>query len=174
MKTVPYFIILLILYCSSATGQNTDFNQNVSSVDSIIETLYSVISGEKGEKRNWEKFKYLFHPEARLIPTIKNDKGLGVNYLTPQDYINRFGQKLEENGFYEKEIHRVTERFGNIVHLFSTYESYQSKTDNTPFARGINSIQLLYDGTRWWIINIYWQSESSKHPLPDKYLPKNK
>ena len=77
-----------------------------------------------------------------------------------------------DNGFYEVELHRDVEQFGNIAHVFSTYESYRSKDDTEPFMRGINSIQMLYDGKRWWIINVYWMQESEEHPIPQKYLPK--
>ena len=42
--------------------------------------------------------------------------------------------------------------------------------DRKPFMCGINSIQLFYDGARWWIVSIYWQHESPKHPIPKNYL----
>ena len=81
--------------------------------------------------------------------------------------------ELVENGFFEKEINRVTNTFGNITQVFSTYESFRSESDEKPFMRGINSIQLLNDGDRWWIINIYWTQESKENPIPDEYLPKS-
>ena len=81
-------------------------------------------------------------------------------------------RKTGENGFFEKEIHREVNTFGNITQAFSTYESFRSETDELPFARGINSIQLLNDGNRWWIINIYWTQESEQNPIPEAYLPK--
>jgi hypothetical protein len=59
-----------------------------------------------------------------------------------------------------------------MTQVFSTYESYRSEADEEPFARGINSIQLLNDGSRWWIINIYWTAESKNNPIPVEYLPK--
>jgi hypothetical protein len=58
-------------------------------------------------------------------------------------------------GFYEKEIARRTEQFGNIAHVWSIYESRHNEDDPEPFMRGINSIQLFNDGKRWWIVNIY-------------------
>jgi hypothetical protein len=36
--------------------------------------------------------------------------------------------------------------------------------------RGINSIQLFNDGSRWWILSIYWQHETPQHAIPQKYL----
>lgn len=76
-----------------------------------------------------------------------------------------------ENGFYEKELHKVTERFGPIAHVFSSYESFRTEADTAPFMRGINSIQLMHSGDRWIIINIYFTQETEENPIPEKYLP---
>ena len=75
-----------------------------------------------------------------------------------------------KEGFYENEVARKVETYGNITHVFSTYASYHSKKDEKPFVRGINSFQLLFDGTRWWVVTIYWQGETADNPIPDKYL----
>ncbi len=91
--------------------------------------------------------------------------------MTVDDYITVSGPWLVDNGFYEKEIHREVQVFGNIAQVFSTYECFHSKTDETPFMRGINSIQLLFDGQRWWIINIYWAQATAENPIPKAYLP---
>ncbi|HRV56143.1 MAG: hypothetical protein R2802_03325 [Flavobacteriaceae bacterium] len=146
------------------------YAEKVATLDSTLTTLYQVISGEKEEERDWQLFKYLFHPDAKLIPSGKNKEGdYLVRYLSPQQYIDFSGQWLVDNGFYEKEISRKTDTFGNITQVFSTYESFYSKTDEKPFMRGINSIQLLYDGKRWWVINIYWTQETPENPIPEKY-----
>jgi len=42
--------------------------------------------------------------------------------------------------------------------------------DPKPFMRGINCIQLFYEGARWWIVSIYWQQESPGASNPGKYL----
>ena len=94
--------------------------------------------------------------------------------MTPEDYIKSSGKWLYDNGFHEKEINRQVQTFGNITQVFSTYESYRNKDDKKPFMRGINSIQLMNDGKRWWIINIYWMRESEEHPIPKQYLPKTR
>ncbi len=169
MKVITTIFILLISTCVMA--QKSDYSDKVKTIDSTIETLYAVISGEKGEARDWELFKYLFIPEAHLIPSGKGQDGkTGYRVLTPAQYVETSGSYLEQNGFFEKEISRETDRFGNIVQLFSTYESYHSEKDEKPFARGINSIQLLYDGERWWVLNIFWQAETAEFPIPQSYL----
>lgn len=145
---------------------------SVLTLNSTIKALYDVISGEKGEERNWKQFKFLFKPDAKLIPSGKDKAGnYRVRYMTPDDYIKGSGEWLVENGFFEKEIHREVDTFGNITQVFSTYESFYSESDEKPFMRGINSIQLLNDGKRWWVINIYWTQESEENPVPKKYLP---
>ena len=170
------FIALLFTLITAFQGYGQDANQKrmnkVNSLDNILTTLYDVISGEKGEERDWDLMKYLFHEDAKLIPTGKNAEGISkARYLTVDDYINSSGKWLIENGFFEKEIHRIINTYGPITHVFSTYESYYSEADETPFMRGINSIQLMNDGDRWWIINIYWSQETEENPIPKAYLP---
>lgn len=169
---MKYLIVIVYFVSAFAFSQETpEYSKHVETLDSTLETLYSVISGDKGEARNWELFKFLFHKDAKLIPTGKTEAGqFDANYMTPDDYIERAGKWLVDNGFHEVEISRNEQSFGNITQVFSTYESYRSKSDTEPFMRGINSIQLLNDGKRWWIINIYWQQETEDNPIPDTYL----
>ncbi|MDW3652269.1 MAG: hypothetical protein R8P61_34655 [Bacteroidia bacterium] len=172
---MKYFTLLLsfsFLLMSSSIAQDK-YAADVASLDAIIEALYGSISGDKGEKRDWDRFKYLFTPEAKLIPSAKNPEGITkYRIMTPESYVETSGSYLEENGFFEKETYRVTEEYGSLVHIFSTYDSYHTSKDEKPFARGINSIQLLHDGKRWWIMQIYWLGETKDNPLPAKYLPK--
>lgn len=172
MKLSGFAAIIFITLSFNLTAQN-DYSNDVNSLDNIMSTLYAVISGEKGEARDWNRFKNLFVEDARLIPSGKNQEGK-INYrvMTTSDYVESAGKRLVEVGFHELEIHRKTENYGSLVHVWSTYESYHSKTEKTPFARGINSIQLMNDGNRWWILQIYWLGESKDNLLPDKYLPK--
>jgi len=88
----------------------------------------------------------------------------------PESYVEQNGAALEQGGFFETEIGRVTERFGLIAHAFSAYESKRSVSDAEPFARGINSFQLMYDGDRWWVVSIFWQSEGPNNPIPARYI----
>ena len=172
-KYLLLFFIATISFTIEAQESNVKYAEKVKTIDSTLETLYAVISGEKGEERDWDLLRYLFLEDAKLIPSGKNKDGLYLaQYMTPSDYINTAGSWLIENGFFEKEIHRIVNTFGNITQVFSTYESFHSKTDTEPFMRGINSIQLLNDGERWWIVNIYWTQETSENPIPLEYLPK--
>ena len=144
---------------------------DVESIDAILGALYDVISGPAGQARDWDRFRSLFAPGARLIPTSQQPDGSRAMMVwTPNEYAERAGPGLERNGFFEREIGRTTEQFGQLAHVFSAYDSKRSAQDATPFARGINSIQLRNDGTRWFVVTIFWDSERPGQPIPAKYL----
>ncbi len=149
---------------------------DVASIDAIMKAVYDVISGDAGKKRDWDRFRSLFHKDARLIPAGKNatTKVISARAFTPEEYIERSSPFMEKEGFFEKEIARRTDLYGNIAQVFSTYASYHKAEDKTPFARGINSFQLLNDGNRWWVMTIYWQGETPETPIPKEYLKTKK
>ena len=148
--------------------------EDVKSVDAILAALYDVISGPKGKARDWDRMRSLFIPDARLIPSRinKDTQQVDAIVLSIDGYIARSSTTMTTNGFFEHSIHNQVEQFGNIAHVWSTYESRHNSDDATPFARGINSIQLLKDGDRYWIVNIFWDSERPDSPIPAKYLGK--
>ena len=156
---------------------------DVASVEAIVAALYDVISGPAGKKRDWNRFRSLFAPGARMIPTVpRRPPGTApdapltgaeeyvARVLAPEDYVTRSGPYLEEHGFFERESARRVEQFGHIAHVFSTYEARHKAEDPAPFMRGINSIQLVNDGKRWWVVSIFWEAESNRLKLPEKYL----
>jgi hypothetical protein len=156
---------------------------DVASIDNIIAALYDVISGPAGRKRDWDRMRSLFVPGARLMPTspvrpagtapdapLKGDEPFGTRVLDVEGYITRGGPYLEEHGFFERESARRVETYGHIAHVWSTYESRHKAEDPKPFARGINSIQLMNDGKRWWVVSIFWEQETPQTQIPSKYL----
>ena len=145
---------------------------DVSSPETILNAVYNVISGAQGQPRDWDRMRSLFIPDARLIPTVPANGHTDAVVLTIDGYIARASSRMATMGFYERSIHNDTEQYGNIVQVWSTYESRHAPTDATPFARGINSFQLLKDGDRYWIVNIFWDAETPDHPIPAQYLPK--
>jgi len=145
---------------------------DVASIDAILAAVYDAISGPAGQARNWDRFRSLFHPAARLIPSGRTAEGGRVaRAMTPDEYVTRSAPALERDGFFEIEIARRVEEYGSIAHVFSTYESRRTSQDEKPFMRGINSFQLFHDGSRWWVVTIFWQGESADGPIPAKYLP---
>lgn len=165
---------------SSTTAPRTD---EVETIDGIIAAVYNVISGPAGQKRDWDRMRTLFAPGARLIPTaavrpadaapdapLNGDEAHAAQVLDLDGYVARAGKYLEENGFFESETARRVETYGHIAHAWSTYESRHKADDAAPFARGLNSIQLIHDGRRWWVLSIFWEAETPRTPIPEKYL----
>lgn len=145
--------------------------KDVESSDAIIKSIYDVISGPAGQKRNWDRMRSLFTEDARMVAIAKTPTGeIRRRHMTVEDYIKLSGPSLESRGFFEKEISRKTEQFANLVHIWSTYEARSKVDDAKPMMRGINSIQLWNDGKRWWVLSIVWQAEDPTTPLPEKYL----
>jgi hypothetical protein len=144
---------------------------DVKSVDSLLAALYDVISGAAGE-RDWSRFRSLFLPNARLTSAEKTPDGvIHVRPSSVEDYVRLGGDYFLKNGFFEKPIVSRVETFGNVAQVFSSYESRHALGE-APFARGINSLQMLYDGKRWWVVNILWDEERPDNPLPKDFATK--
>ena len=174
MRAVAAVLTVMLLACAAvpaawaqpATGPRA---ADTASPEAIIAALYEVISGPAGQARDWDRFRGLFAVGARLLPAAPRTDGSVPAALSPDDYITRANDALLK-GFFEQEVASRTETFGTIMHVFSTYESRRAKSDEKPFARGINSIQLMQHGGRWWVVTVMWDSERPDNPIPAKYL----
>ena len=136
---------------------------DVASRDSILLAVYNVISGPAGA-RDWDRFRSLFIPGARLTSAQKNKDG-SFFLEDVEGYVQGAGEYFKTHGFYENSIVNRVQKFGNIAQVFSSYESRNAPNEK-PFARGVNSIQLFNDGTRWWVVSILWDEETPANPLP--------
>lgn len=144
---------------------------DVSSVDAIIKAFYEAPAGGPGQARDWDRYLSLFVPDARLIAARPGAEGAaGAMFLPAPDYVEANKNYFEKGGFWDKEVGRRVESFGNMVQVWSTYESRHKSADSAPYLRGINSIQLLKDGSRYWIVNVFWDFERPDNPLPAKYI----
>lgn len=144
--------------------------EDVSSLDGIIKAFYEVVSGPAGEPRQWSRDRTLYIPGVRFVSMNVNAKDEPVAHVMDhQQFVDSSDATVTTKGFFEWEIHRETKRFGNIAHIFSTYESHLTK--NGPvIARGVNSIELFWDGKRWWIAGAIWDEERKDNALPKDLL----
>ena len=122
----------------------------------------------------------IFLPVGMLIPPKRPNEDIFTT-LDVDQFADRFKkanatrkEKGEPTGFVERELWRRTDCFGNVCQIFSTYESKNAASDEKPFQRGINSIQLLKDGKRWWIASVIWDVERTDNPIPAQYLTPGK
>jgi hypothetical protein len=137
--------------------------EDVESIEGIVKAMYEVISGPAGT-RDWERERTLLHPSARLMPTRVEEGRSLVDVFDCDGYITSRTPFFAANDFYEVEVAHRVERFGNIAHVWSTYEGRRSM-ESPPFLRGINSIQLFHDGDRWWVMSVMWDNERPDSPL---------
>lgn len=192
--TTKLYSILVALACSSAVGAQTPSEKNlvaktesandpaadiaklrasvpspqssdVKSIDAIIVALYQSISGPAGP-RDWSRLRSLMMPEARLTASFVDEKGRQtVQRWTVDQFIADFDAPLSANPLYESALVNRTQRYGNIAQVFSSYAT-RSTPDGKPFDRGINSIQLVYDGGRWWVLSILWDTDRPGNSIP--------
>ena len=151
--------------------------EDVGSPEAIVRAMYEVISGpaEMDRERNWDRLRSLFLPGARFIlVTWRGADGAGEEVLRAWDvegFIEAAKGFYQESAFYEREVARRVERFGDIAHVFTTYESRVGSEESDPVARGINSVQVVRSGHRWWIAHLTWDLERADRPIPEAYLP---
>ncbi len=171
-----------VILATLALGQNADAPHivvkdipanpaDVSTLDSLVRALYEVISGPAGQERNWSRAKSLFIPDIRMIATNPNKAGQpNVRMISFQEYVDRVSVSVQKQGFYESEIKCSVRQFGNVAQVFT---SYQIKHDpkEQPLVLGINALQLYYDGHRWWIASVVWDTDRPGNSLPKELAP---
>jgi hypothetical protein len=143
--------------------------EDVATTEAIVAAYYASTSGKPGEARDWKRLQSLLHPDARLIAARGvAEGGAAAVVLSPLDYIGQNKKYFEKAGMIDTEVARRVETFGYVAHVWSTYESRRAPGQDA-YSRGIASIQLLKDGDRWWILNIFWDRERQDNPMPEKY-----
>jgi hypothetical protein len=142
-----------------------------ATIDGIVTAMYESISGPKGTPGQWGRDRSLHHPRALLIPARQAPGGPAAGVMDFDEFVASRAPYLAENDFYEVEIGRKEFRFGVIAHVLSSYEA---RTAPAPagkvLRRGVNSIQLMHDGTRWWILSTLWDNEREGVQLPEDLL----
>lgn len=164
---IVFLLLSLTTYSQESDKSDYPLQADVQTIDGIIKAYYDVISGQAGQPRDWERDMSLHHPDALITITGKDKNNNSyINTQTLSEYHKSFG--VPKSGFWEYEISREIQTFGNITHIWSTYETKEEK--NGPVTqRGINSIQLYYDGSRWWILSWMYDNERTDNPIPKEY-----
>lgn len=127
----------------------------VTSTKGIIDWAYELISGKAGAERDWDSWRSLHAPGARLIP-IEGEQRV-AHVMSPDEYIASRSPFFEKTSFYEIETEREELRFGRLAQVWSKYVAV-SEPGGKPIRKGVNSIQLWNDGERWWILSVAWDA----------------
>ena len=185
MKRTGWTLVALLLTAAVASGQmrrrESPAPADAASPEAIVAALYASVSHGPEASPDWERMRTIFLPVGMLVPPRKPEEAL-FTVIDVDGFEERYKKSMAAakekgtppTGFFEKELSRRTDCFGNICQIFSTYESRHTESDAKPFVRGINSIQLLRDGQRWWIASVIWDVERSDNPIPQAYLPQAK
>lgn len=169
MPALPAFLLrsaaLLTLLGALGPARATDADPaDVASVDAIIAAYYEVVSGPAGAVPDIERDRFLHHPDAWVA--IIREGSDGERTIMRGGLDDYYGIEPGETppprqaGFFEWETDREVRRSGDMVHAWSAYESGPTP-DGPATARGVNSINLYWDGARWWIMG--WMFDSTLH-----------
>jgi hypothetical protein len=173
MKRAATLLVFILLSCITRPTHAqtlTKFGDNVSTLNGIIKAYYDVVTVKKGEKASYERDSLIHWPGVSVgTAGINKNSKPTFHYMSLKEYHRLADPALEKYGFYEKEISRKVEKFGSIYHVWSTYESRNESTGPI-IERGINSIELFYDGTRFWVLGWFYDGERKDNPIPAKYL----
>jgi hypothetical protein len=180
MRRLSLSLALAATLCSSALRAQEPKSPaaatscpSTATLDQLITAIDAGVSGTANQDRTC--FRALFLPDARLIPIRVGADGTATPHvLSVDDWITA----VAKNGsmvFYEKQIKVSTESWAHMAHLWSTYETRTTPDGKPPegkvLDRGINSIQAIFDGKQWHVMEIIWQAEKPDDPVPAKYLP---
>ncbi len=138
---------------------------DVQSIDAIMVAIYASISGPAGP-RDWDRLRSLMLPNGRLTESMLDEQGRNtLRQWSIEQFIAETSPLFATQPFYEKALVNKVQRFGNVAQVFTSYAS-RSAPNAKPFQRGINSMQLVYDGKRWWVLSILWDIERPGNALP--------
>ncbi len=172
----------LLLLAAAAPAQTSRRREapppaDAMSVESVVAALYASVSHAPDATPDFERMRGIFLYVGMLVPPAKPGEEIKVTDVDGfEERLKKSAAARKETtepvtGFFEREIARRTDCFGNVCQIFSTYESRHTASDAAPFQRGINSIQLVRDGKRWWIASVAWDVEKPENPIPAPYQP---
>ena len=176
IRTIALSALLSLALSGPALAQATGPRpSDVESPESIVAAGYAAIARAPGQPFDWNRFRALFLPEARLIPNTEQRQGT-FDVLSPEEFIAWIEEftpppgDSTDQGFQEEQVSAEIVRYGDVAHVFSTYQKHFWGSDQI-LGRGINSFQLVYNDGRWWIAGIAWDEENGAGPIPADYLP---
>lgn len=175
MIRITVLALATLALTGSALAQTGARPEDVASPEAIVEAAYASIARAPGQPFDWERFRSLFLPEARMVPNTEQRQG-SFDVLSPEEFIAWIEEVTppagseDDHGFQEEQVSAEIVRYGDIAHVFSTYQKHLWNSDEI-LGRGINSFQLVHDGDRWWIVGIVWDEENGAGPIPPEYLP---
>jgi len=152
-------LLLLMIVSVNVFGQEpvlTKYGDNVGTLDGIIRAYYDVVTIKKGENVSYERDSLLHVPGVRVAAIGQDQNGKSVlQYTSLKLFHKESDPYMEKNGFIETEVDRKVEHIHSLWHVWSSYES-RNTTGGPIIERGTNSIELYFDGKRFWILGWFY------------------
>jgi len=168
MKRLIFGLIILLSTGLMAQDKTSAANSSVSSIDAIVNEVLQIVSGEEGKLRNWDAFRNLFLPSAKLSVLVHGDSiPMPFETVTVEEFIESMDDEYYGQGYIEYEISKVVNEYNGLASVFQVYYGKDSEGIEE---KGINSYQLVYFENRWWIVNLVWTGDSNGVEVPEKYL----
>jgi hypothetical protein len=161
-------LIALLGACASAPDPAPPADTEEFQINATVLAVYNVISGPAG-RRDWRQFEALFAPDARLVISTVKDGAPATVVLTTKDYIERTTPRFNDGGWFERPVASRVLRYGNIAHVWSTYEGREASNQEKASIRGINTFQLVRIGSDWKVQSLVWQQEDAAYPIPPQF-----
>ena len=166
-------LLILFIFATPVFAQDLPRAEDVTTLDGMMKAYYEVVSAPAGQPKQWARDRSLHHPEAQVaIVRTNSESNPEVAIMTLADFHGP-GDGASSTGFFEYEINRVVKKHGSNIHVWSTYE-WRSEENGPVGGRGVNSIQLVHDGTRWWIVSWLFDGSRDAPPVEDAYLPEER
>jgi hypothetical protein len=143
--------------------------EDVGTIDGVVRAFYEVISGPAGQPRQWDRDRTLYLPGMRFVALREEGGAVVADVMDHDAFVSATDSFMVSEGFFEREIGRTEQRFGNFAHVLSAYE-WRTVEDGPVGGRGVNSLQLYWDGARWWIVSAVWDEERPNAPIPPELL----
>lgn len=140
-----------------------------ASPEAVVHALYTTISADAGETRDWDRFRALFLDGARLSMAMDSSIASGIMSMDIEETIAQTEAGYAATGFHELPLTTRVEQHGLMASVTSSFEVRLRREDTAPLMRGLNHFQLLNDGERWWIVSNVGVLETADSPLPEAF-----
>ena len=140
---------------------------DTKNLGAVIDAFYAVLCGPAGP-RDWSVHEQIFAADAQLIRTgVDEDGKPWSKRMNPAEYRENVTLFLSKAPFYEVELERRVDLFGDIAQIWSSYEMRRALDSPEIERRGVNFIQALRgaDGN-WKVVAAIWANEREGLTLP--------
>ena len=142
----------------------TAYADDTSSIDSIVNAYYEVVSGPEGFIYDADRDANI-HADGALITKVFPDGRFQRHDLSTEQAMISVPY---DQAFFEYEVGRRIERYGNIAHVWSEFEM-RTSPEAEPYSGGFNSISLYFKDDRWWISS--WSTQYKDPSLNPSKAP---